>query len=84
MAKKKISLKIKSSEKQKCVNKLFLSKSKILKRLDHRIAENLQNCNKKIRFCSNFFRKNCFSMVFKVSTEQCILNTLEYTTKKGT
>ena len=31
------SFKIKSSEKQKCVNKLFLSKSKILKRLNHRI-----------------------------------------------
>ena len=39
------SLKIKNSEKQKCVNKLFLSKSKILKRLNHRISENLQNCN---------------------------------------
>ena len=34
-----------SSEKQKCVNKLVLSKSKILKRLYHRISENLQNCN---------------------------------------
>ena len=44
-------LKIKSSEKQKCVNKLFLSKSKILKRFNHRITENSQNCNKKI---SNF------------------------------
>ena len=31
------SFKIKSSEKQKCVNKFFVSKSKILKRLDHRI-----------------------------------------------
>ena len=49
MAQKKIcepfSLKIKSSEKQKCVNKLFLSKFKILKRLNHRIPENLQNWN---------------------------------------
>ena len=35
------SLKIKSSEKQKCVYKLFLSKSKILKRLNHR----------KLQFC---------------------------------
>jgi len=39
------SFKIKSSVKQKCVNKLFLLKSKILKRLNHRISENLQNCN---------------------------------------
>ena len=31
--------------KQKCVNKLFISKSKILKRLNHKISENLQNCN---------------------------------------
>ena len=38
------SLKIKSSVKQKCVNKLFLLKPKILKRLNHRIAENLPNC----------------------------------------
>jgi len=30
------SLKIKSSEKQRCVSKLFLSKSKILKRLNLR------------------------------------------------
>ena len=45
------SLKIKSSEKQKCVYKLFLSKSKIFQRLNQRITENSQNCNKKI---SNF------------------------------
>ena len=38
-----------SSEKQNCLNESFLSKSKILKRLNHRISENLQNCNKKIR-----------------------------------
>ena len=43
------SLKIKNSEKQKCVHKLFLSKSKILKRLNHRISDNLQNFNQKIR-----------------------------------
>ena len=30
--------------KTKKLNKLFLSKSKILKRLNHRISENLQNC----------------------------------------
>ena len=47
MAQKKIresffSLKIKSSENQKCVFILFLSKSKILKRLNHRITENWQ------------------------------------------
>ena len=44
--------------KQKCVNRLFLSKSKILKRLNLRIAKNLQNCNKKIhnfQFWSNFY-----------------------------
>ena len=54
------SLKIKSSEKQKCEYKLFLSRSKSLKRLNLRIAENLQNCNKKIRnfqFWSNFYGK---------------------------
>jgi len=45
----RFSLKIKSSEKQKCVYKLFLSKSKILKRLNHGITKNWQNCNKKIR-----------------------------------
>ena len=50
--KKPFSLKIKSSEKQKCVYKLFLSKSKSLKRLNHRITENSQNCNKQIR---NFY-----------------------------
>ena len=37
--------KSKVQKKQKCVNKLLLSKSKILKRLNHRISENLQNCN---------------------------------------
>ena len=46
MARKKsaylFSLKIKTSEEQKCVNKLFLSKSKISKRLNYRISENLQ------------------------------------------
>ena len=44
------SLKIKSSEKQKCVYKLFQSKSKILQRLNHRMrmTENSQNCNEKI------------------------------------
>jgi len=36
------SLKIKSLEKQKCEYKLFLSKSKILYRLNHRITENWQ------------------------------------------
>ena len=74
MAQKKIrksffSLKIKSSEKQKCAFILFLSKSKILLRLNHGITENW---------------KNCFSMVLKVSTEQRLFNTLEYTKKKGT
>ena len=57
------SFKIKSSEKQKCVNKLFLSKSKILKRLNHRISENLQNCNWKIcnfQFWCNFQGKIVF------------------------
>jgi len=57
------SLKIKNSEKQKCVNKLFLSKSKILKRMNLRISENLQNCNKKIsnfQFWSNFYGKIVF------------------------
>jgi len=57
--------KIKSSEKHKCVNKLLLSKSTILKRLNRRIADNLQNCNcnKKIRnfqFWSNFYGKIAF------------------------
>ena len=33
------SLKIKSSEKQKCIHYLFISKSKILLRLNHRITE---------------------------------------------
>ena len=49
-----------SSEIQKCVHKLFLSKSKILKRLNHRISENWQNCNWKIRnfqFWYNFYGK---------------------------
>ena len=48
---------------QKCVYKLFLSKSKILKRLNHRISENWQNCNKKIhnfQFWSNFYGKIVF------------------------
>ena len=48
--------KIKSSEKQKCVNKLFLSKSKIFKRF----SKNWQNCYKKIRifqFWSNLYGK---------------------------
>jgi len=49
MAQKKsanlFSLKIKNSEKQKCVNKLLLSKSIIFKRFNHRISENLQNCD---------------------------------------
>ena len=40
---------IKISEMQKSVFELFLSKSKILKRLNHRITENSQNCSKKIR-----------------------------------
>ena len=31
-----------------------------------------------------FLRKNCFSMVLKVSTEQPIFNTLDYNKKKGT
>ena len=35
------SLKIKSSERKKCVNKLFLSKSKIIKRLNHRISKKI-------------------------------------------
>ena len=43
------SLKIKSSGKQNCVYILFLSNSKILKRLNHGISENQQNCNQKIR-----------------------------------
>ena len=47
------SLKIKSSEKQKCVNKLFLLKSKILKRLNHRILENLQIVIRKFAFFSS-------------------------------
>ena len=42
------SLKIKSSEQQNCVNILFLSKSKIFVKLNHRMTENLQNCNEKI------------------------------------
>ena len=57
------SLKIKSLEKQKCVNKLFLSKSKILKRFNHRTPENLQNCNKKtpnFQFWYNFYGKIVF------------------------
>jgi len=53
MAQKKIrnlfSLKIKSSEKQKCVNELFISKSKIFQRLNKKITENSQNYNEKIR-----------------------------------
>ena len=47
------SLKIKSSEKQKCVNKLFLSKSDLLKRLNHRISENLQKI-RNFQFWYNF------------------------------
>jgi len=85
MAQKKsanlFSLKIKSSEKQKCLSKLFLLKYKILKRLNNRISENLQNCNKKIRifqFWYNFYG-HFFSMVFKVSTEQRKFDTLKYT-----
>ena len=35
--------------KAKCLFILFLSKSKMLLRLNHRIPENWQNCNKKIR-----------------------------------
>ena len=65
------SLKIKSSEKQKCVNKLFISKSKILKRLNHRISETLQNCIMKIRnfqFWYNFYGKIVLQCVLKVST----------------
>ena len=61
MAQKKIResffFKIKSSEKQKCVLILFLNKSQILIRLNHRIAENWQNSNKKIynfQFWANF------------------------------
>ena len=50
------SLKIKSLEK------LLLSKSKILKRLDHRIAENLQNCNKKI---CNLYGTNVFQWLLR-------------------
>ncbi len=42
--------KIKSSEKQKCVYKLFLLKSKILKRLNHRITKNSQNCEENSQF----------------------------------
>ena len=41
------SLKIKSSEKQKCIYILFLGKSRILFRLNHRITENLQNFSTK-------------------------------------
>ena len=72
------SLKIKSLEKQKCVNKLFLSKSKIFKRLNHRISENWQNCNKKIRnfqFWYNFYGKIIFLrfLRFQVNSVYLIL-----------
>ena len=68
MAQKKFaklfSFKMKSSEKQKCVNNLFLSKSKILKRLNHRISENLQNCNQQIRNFQ-FWYYFCGKIVFQ-------------------
>ena len=64
------SLKIKSSVKQKCVNKLFLLKSKILKRLNYRtqeickIAIRTKNCEFSnynfanfLRFCDSIFLK---------------------------
>ena len=53
---------------QKNPRTFFLSKSKV---------------QKNFQFGYNFLRKNCYSMVLKVSTEQRIFNTLEYT-KKGT
>ena len=71
---------------QKCVNELFLSRSKILKRLNHRIAKQntLQNCNKK--FC-NFqfgliFQEKLFLMVFNVLTKQRVLILLNILRKK--
>ena len=36
----------------------------------------------KIQKNKNVLRKYCFSMILKVSTEQCIFNTLEYAKKK--
>ena len=39
---------------------------------------------KKNCFYRSFFGKIVFNMVFKVSTEQRIFNTLEFTKKKGT
>ena len=38
---------------QKCENKLFLSKSKILKRLALRIEDDLQNCKRKFAIFSS-------------------------------
>ena len=66
--------KIKSSEEQKCANKLFLSKSKILKGLNYKISENLQNCNKKIRnfqFWYNFYGKIVVQWFLRI---QCIFS----------
>jgi len=76
-------LKIKCLKKQKCVYILFLINSKILKRFNHRITENLQTCNKKIfnfQFGFIFYGK----VVFQVSTEHRIFITLEFTKKKET
>jgi len=59
-------LKIKSSEKQKCVYKLFLSKSKILLRLNQRITEYSQLVIRKFAvFSSGLIIKE---MLFKFSS----------------
>ena len=77
---KLFSLKIKSSEIQKCVYTLFLLKSKILQRLNHRITLNLQNCNKKscnFQFWCNFYGKlGSFFLVYsKVINIRCSVET---------
>ena len=61
-------LKIKSSEKQKCVKKLFLSKSKILKRLNHRISENWKIVIRKLAIFSS-------GIIF---TEKLFFNSFSY------
>ena len=70
-------------------NRAFLGHPVYIYRMsqNHRIAENLQNCNMKIhnfQFWSILYEIFFFSFVLKVSTEQRIFNTLEYTKKKGT
>jgi len=72
---------------KKCVYKLFLSKSKILYRLNHRITENWQNYNKKNSQFSVLFKfkgKVVFQWFFKFQRNSVYFLTFEYTKKKGT